>query len=231
MNKHIAVLDKGFVKYIDHMGSDQRIVETARVSYASTSKGAEKDKKLLNFLYKERHTSPFESCMISFNIKLPLFVQGQMVRHRTQKLNQVSARYTEMPDEFYFPESLRKQDSVNKQGSVDDGYFNPFVGYNESATQSIKDVCTHAYSTYKAMVDAGVAREMARMVLPQNLYTEIRTTWDLHNLMHFLTLRMDHHAQKEVQEYANAMYEITKELFPQTIGAFDRYKWKVTEEH
>lgn len=238
MNK-INVLDKGHVIYIDHYGSDQRIVDTARVSYNAESKGEEKDKRLLHYLYKHRHTSPFEQCMVTFNIKLPLFVQGQMVRHRTQKLNQVSARYTQMPDEFYMPKNWRKQDTKNKQGSLDDGNWDPPITYthfndyhmgeSDSLTETFTEFCKFSYDMYEAMLNSGVAREMARMILPQNLYTEIRTTWDLHNLMHFLRLRMDEHAQWEVQEYARAMYEITKEHFPWTMEAFDKYTWEIKE--
>jgi len=249
MNK-IDVLDKGHVIYIDHYGSDQRIVDTARVSYNAESKGQEKDKRLLHYLYKHRHTSPFEQCMVTFNIKLPLFVQGQMVRHRTQKLNQVSARYIEMPYEFYIPQKWRKQDTKNKQGSVEEEDFNPimclrnFANHDEDATsdeivagkwlevnasKELELQSRIAYNTYKKMLEKGIAREMARMILPQNLYTEIRTTWDLHNLMHFLRLRMDEHAQWEVQEYARAMYEITKEHFPWTMEAFNKYTWEIKE--
>lgn len=235
----INVLDKGHVIYIDHYGCDERIVATARVSYNSGSKGVEKDKKLLHYLYKHRHTSPFEQCMITFNLKLPLFVQGQIVRHRTQKLNQVSARYTEMPDEFYIPDNWRKQDNKNKQGSIDEGNWNPQVDLRSTeigetepitATEKVEYVCEYAYRVYQQLIqEGGIAREMARMVLPQNLYTEVRTTWDLHNLMHFLRLRMDSHAQWEVQEYARAMYEITKEKFPWTFEAFDKYSWELKE--
>src|SRR3990172_10322317 len=112
------VLDHGFVRLVDHMGSDQRIVKAARVSYDSPSKAPEQDKKLLHYLWKNKHTSPFEMCKITFNIKLPIFVMRQFVRHRMQNLNEVSARYTELPNEFYIPSQWRKQDSKNKQSSV-----------------------------------------------------------------------------------------------------------------
>src|SRR5689334_22691832 len=116
----IVVLDHGFVRYIDHMGTDQRIVEAARISYKSPSKGEEADRKLIGYLWKNRHLSPFEMCKITFNIKMPIFVMRQFVRHRMQNLNEVSARYTELPAEFYIPKRWRKQDTKNKQGSVED---------------------------------------------------------------------------------------------------------------
>lgn len=238
----IKVLDKGHVKYIDHLGSDQRIVDAARVSYGSSSKGESADKKLLFYLYKNRHTSPFEQCSISFHIKLPLFVQGQMVRHRTQKLNQVSARYTEMKEEFYFPEKWRKQDTKNKQGSLEDSDLsdNPnlvvphlhdsgHMGENDTNTY-VKELCEYSYNVYKSMLEAGIAKEQARMILPQNLYTVIVSTWDLHNLLHFFSLRLDEHAQWEIREYAKAMFKITEEQFPWTIEAFKKYKLKMIEE-
>lgn len=238
----ISVLDKGYVRYISHMGSDQFIVEAARVSYKSPSKGDEQDKKLLHYLYKNRHTSPFEQCVITFNIKLPLFVQGQLVRHRTQRLNQMSARYTEMPDEFYIPKSWRPQDNKNKQGSIetedwnpkfiidteDGGLGGPYYIYS-TPTEELKSFCQQAYILYEQIINTGVAKEMARMILPQNLYTEIYSQWDIHNLMHMLRLRMDEHAQWEIRQYAQAMYDIFEELFPWCVEAFNKYKWKLEE--
>ena len=191
----IQVLDHGYVRYIDHYGSDERILEAARISYKSPSKGEEQDKKLLSYLYKMRHTSPFEQCGITFNIKLPLFVQGQMVRHRTQKLNQDSARYTEMSDELYIPAIWRKQDAKNKQGST--GGFDGDTNF--AYVDCLRRHCEESYNIYQSLINGGVAREMARMILPQNLYTEIYSNWDLHNLMHFFTLRLEKHAQWEIQ--------------------------------
>lgn len=241
----ISVLDKGYVRYVDHYGSDLRIVEAARVSYDSPSKGPIADKNLLFYLYRNRHTSPFEQCAITFNIKLPLFVQAQIVRHRTQKLNQKSARYVEMVEEFYIPSAWRKQSKKNKQCSEEvSENWNPWItikptesekengwdeDWNSTATDEVKDFCSKSYNLYKSLLEAGVAREMARMILPQNLYTEIYTTWDLHNLMHFFTLREHEHAQAETREYAKAMMEITRRYFPWTMEAFDKYKFIVTE--
>src|ERR1051326_514707 len=121
----IPVLDCGYIRLIDWMGDDKRIVEAARISYKSPSKGDEQDKKLLEYLWKNKHTSPFEMCKVTFNIKLPIFVMRQYVRHRMQNLNEVSARYTKLPDEFYIPASWRKQDTKNKQGSIEEKNWNP----------------------------------------------------------------------------------------------------------
>jgi thymidylate synthase (FAD) len=221
----IPVLDKGYVRLIDWMGTDERIVEAARISYKSPSKGADQDKKLLNYLYKNKHTSPFEMCKVTLNIKMPIFVMRQYVRHRMQNLNEVSARYTELPDEFYIPSKWRKQDIKNKQGSI--GEFSD--SENEYAAGVLKLQCETAYKQYKQYIENGVAREMARMVLPINIYTEIYCCWDLKNLLHFLQLREDSHAQFEIQEYAKAIKQIVSKLFPITIEAFDKYKWKIVE--
>lgn len=211
----IPVLDHGFVRYIDHMGTDERIVEAARISYKSPSKGTEADKKLLNYLYKNKHTSPFEMCKITLNIKLPIFVMRQYVRHRMQNLNEVSARYTELPEEFYIPKKWRLQDIKNKQGSVA-GELN-----HEYLSAFFTNHCKQAYASYQKLLNEGVAREMARMILPVNIYTEIYACWDLKNLLHFIALREDAHAQAEIQEYGKAIKEIARELFPWTIEAYE----------
>jgi thymidylate synthase (FAD) len=235
----VNVLDHGYVRYIDHMGSDERICEAARISYKSPSKGDDQDKKLLAYLWKNKHTSPFEQVSITYNIKLPLFVQGQMVRHRTQRLNQVSARYTEMVDEFYIPKEWRKQDTKNKQGSNNDedlskkeipiyNYDGVLVDYFDISS-ALSHHCKKSYQLYKQLLDIGVSKEMARMLLPQNLYTEIYSNWDLNNLTRFFSLRIEEHAQLEIREYAKAMLEIAKQLYPWTIEAYEKYKWKLVE--
>ena len=225
----ISVLDRGYVRLIDWMGDDQRIVEFARVSYKSPSKGPFQDKKLLKYLWKNKHTSPFESGKITLNIKLPIFVMRQYVRHRMQNLNEMSARYTELPKEFYVPAEWRLQDTQNKQGSVSAQLFKDAI-WQRRQTDRLLRVCDLAYTTYEEMLADGVAREQARMVIPINIYTEIYCCWDLKNLMHFLHLREDSHAQQEIQEYAKAIKLIVKELFPWTIEAFDKYKFKIVDE-
>jgi len=233
MNKGltISVLNHGFVRYIDHMGTDERIVEAARISYKSPSKGIEQDKKLLHYLWKNKHTSPFEMCKVTLNIKMPIFVMRQYVRHRMQNLNEMSARYTELPKEFYIPTGWRVQDEKNKQGSTttqEKVWIRSINGDDYTPTEILMKHCDDSYFLYESLLKAGIAREMARMVLPINIYTEIYCCWDLKNLMHFLQLREDAHAQFEIQEYAKAIKTIVKELFPNTIEAFDKYKWKVT---
>lgn len=232
----IPVLDHGYVRYIDHMGSDQRILEAARISYKSPSKGEEADKKLLNYLWKNKHTSPFEMVKVTLNIKMPIFVMRQYVRHRMQNLNEVSARYTELPEEFYIPNEWRAQDTKNKQGSVAGESFNPPIirgtGYDMevlNATERLTKHCKESYLLYQAMIANGIAREMARMVLPVNIYTEIYACWDIKNLLHFITLREDAHAQAEIQVYGKAIREICQKLFPWTMEAFDKHKWQLAE--
>ncbi len=215
----INCLDHGFVRYVDHMGSDERICEAARISYRSPSKGVEADSKLIHYLMKNKHTSPFEMVKITFNVKLPIFVMRQWVRHRMQNLNEVSARYTELPNEFYIPEKWRVQDTKNKQSSLDFTDFEHKI-WNEN----LKDHCMIAYDLYQTLLRQDVAREMARMVLPINIYTEIYCCWDLKNLLHFISLRDDSHAQAEIQEYGRAVKTIAKELFPLTLDAYELNK-------
>ncbi|MEK6882841.1 MAG: FAD-dependent thymidylate synthase [Nanoarchaeota archaeon] len=247
----IPCLDHGFVRYIDHFGSDQRIVETARISYKSPSKGEEHDKKLLHYLYKNFHTSPMESCNITFNIKFPIFCMRQFVRHRTFRLNEWSGRYSELADEFYIPKNWRKQDAKNKQGSLQTQDFDQQGGIipykdgqpdkngnlgvlltgtlNETFTNSVEDACKKCYSIYEMLLSSGVAKEMARIVLPVNLYTEIYVNCDVHNLMHFFRLRLDPHAQWEIREYAKAMFEIFEKLYPWCAEAYKKYTWVLKE--
>lgn len=223
--KEISLPPLGYVRYVEHLGTDQRIVEAARVSYHASSKGVESDMKLINYLMQHRHTSPFEQCSITFNIKMPIFVMRQFVRHRTFRLNEVSARYTEMAEEFFIPEVWRAQDKVNKQGSVDG--LNGIAQW--SCTEMLQQAYMECYKTYEQLLAVGAAKEQARMVLPVGLYTEIYVNCDLHNLMHFLRLRQDSHAQKEIRDVANAMAEQFESLFPWTYVAFRKYKIKVEE--
>ena len=193
----IQVLDHGYVRLVDWMGSDERICEAARISYKAPSKGPESDRKLIHYLYKNRHTSPFEMNKLTLDIKMPIFVARQYSRHRMQSMNEVSARYTELPEEFYIPPGWRFQDTKNKQssraegkdhqGSTIDDKWNPTVEvYNHiptqeenysripvTATAALKAHCHDSYELYKNMIAQGIAREMARMVLPVNIYTEI----------------------------------------------------------
>lgn len=228
MTTRIELPPHGYVQYVDHLGCDQRIVEAARVSYKSPSKGEEADKKLLFYLYKNRHTSPFEQCNVTFNIKFPIFLMRQFVRHRTFRLNEWSGRYSELADEFYLPAYWRLQDAINKQGSVTPQEID--LKWNDRQMIRAKAVYDFAYQTYKEMLADGVAKEQARFVLPVGIYTEIYVNCDLHNLLHFLRLRQDGHAQSEIQDVANAMWQIAQPLFPWTFEAFAKYKVTITEQ-
>jgi thymidylate synthase (FAD) len=217
----IKVLDHGYVRYIDHMGSDSRIVESARISFNQPSKGDEADKKLLKYLWKNKHTSPFEMCKIAFNVKLPIFVMRQWVRHRMQNLNEISARYTDLPNQFYIPEEWRSNLGAgqNKQQSQVDSTLE-----HKDLTKTVALHCAESYHFYETLLKRGVARELARMVLPVNIYTEIYSCWDLKNLLHFITLREDDHAQWEIQQYGRAMKGICQTLFPWTMEAYEEFK-------
>lgn len=219
----IEQLPHGYVRYIDHMGTDLRIVEAARISYKSPSKGEEADKKLLTYLFKNRHTSPFEQCSITFNIKFPIFLMRQFVRHRTFRLNEWSGRYSELADEFFVPQKWRAQDDKNKQAGVGE------LDGQENLTRICESAYSAAYDYYQSLLRHGVAKEQARFVLPVGIYTEIYVNCDLHNLMHFLRLRQDGHAQAEIQDVANAMRAIAEQLFPWTFEAFSKFKFKMVE--
>lgn len=210
----------GFVELIDMLGGDHSVVASARVShYADASKGIDSDTKLIRYLMKNKHTSPFESCVLTFRIKCPLFVRGQWHRHRTFSYNEVSRRYTsENIDEFFYPEKWRAQDTKNKQSSVDSkeissGFWSQQVGRH--VEKSLK--------LYTEMIDAGIAREQARMVLPQNMYTMYYGTVNLHNLFHFLGLRIHPHAQEEIRQYANAIVKMIKDAVPISFYAWWDY--------
>lgn len=222
----IPVLGQGYVRYIDHLGDDLRIVETARISYKSPSKGEDADKKLLFYLFKNRHTSPFEACNITFNIKMPIFCMRQFVRHRTMRLNEWSGRYSELADEFYMPQRWRMQDVKNKQGSIETDADDIWHHHNDL----IAGDCFHAaYEGYKDLLGRGVAKELARIVLPVSLFTEIYVNVDVHNLIHFLNLRQDPHAQLEMREIADAMSIIFQDLFPWSAEARRKFPLKVLE--
>jgi thymidylate synthase (FAD) len=220
----IQVHDHGFVRYIDHMGCDTDVVEAARVSYAAPSKGEEADKKLLHYLFKNKHTSPFEMCKIKFNIKMPIFVMRQFIRHRMQNVNEVSARYTELKDEFFIPEVWRSQDVKNKQSSLPPRVLSSAEEASRQnwLTLTVEEQYEDAYKTYQKLLENGVAREQARIVLPVGIYTEFYSCWDLNNLLKYFALRDDPHAQGEHQDYAKAMKEITRQCFPWVMDIYDQ---------
>jgi thymidylate synthase (FAD) len=232
----IPILGQGYVRYVDHLGSDQRIVETARISYKSPSKGEDQDKRLLFYLFRNRHTSPFEACNITFNIKMPIFCMRQFVRHRTFRLNEWSGRYSELADEFFTPAEWRVQDVKNKQGSVKPestingiGSDQPLPVWHEYNTRIAQEAFQHTYQAYQTLLERGVAKELARIVLPVSMFTEIYVNVDVHNLLHFLNLRQDEHAQKEIREIADGMAAIAEPLFPWTFEARNKFKVRIEE--
>jgi thymidylate synthase (FAD) len=222
LDKSIPVLDKGFVRLVDYLGGDERIVQSARVSYGSGTKTVRQDRGLINYLMKNWHTSPFEQVQLTFHTKMPVFVARQWVRHRTARLNEISGRYSVMKDEFYIPapENVRPQSLDNKQGRSDERFTEDeeaqIIRVFEEEQRSI-------YSNYELMLEKGVARELARNNLPLSLYTEWYWQIDLHNLFHFLRLRMDAHAQYEIRAYAKAMAQCAKAVAPMAYEAFEEH--------
>lgn len=208
--KPLKVLDKGYLMLVDTMGDDTAITAAARVSYIKQRKG--EDRELIRYLMRHQHLSPFEMCEIKLEIKAPIDVMRQWVRHRTASMNEVSTRYSEVPTEFYSPELWRKQSSNNKQGSA---------GFME---EDVQDFVTSsnalAAETYKCLLEKEVAREMARSVLPLSTYTRVIWKTDLRNLLHFLKLRTAANAQYEIKEYAKVIERIVKAWVPLTYEAY-----------
>ncbi|BBE31690.1 flavin-dependent thymidylate synthase [Tepiditoga spiralis] len=222
-SEEINLLDSGFVKLIDFMGDDNAAIRAARVSYAGEMKNDERDKKLLFYLMEHGHHSPFEHITFTFHIKTPIFVARQWFRHRIgMSYNEISRRYTsKYAEEFYIPEQVRTQNTQNKQSSdiIKDKEI------TEEAIKIFKKSYELAYKNYKKLLEMGIAREMARMVLPVGQYTQFYMTTNVRALMHFLNLRADSHAQLEIQEYALAMAKIFKEKCPWTYEAFLKYNY------
>jgi thymidylate synthase (FAD) len=214
--KKLNVLDKGFVEVIDVMGSDARIVACARISYDNETKGEEADKKLIKYLLTHHHMSPFEQPHITFRMKAPIFVLRQLMRHRMANWNEVSARYTEVEDDYYVPLDWRKQSKVNHQGS--DGVIS---GGWEAALcfEQMFRATDQAISSYKTLLKYGVSREMARIVLPVNMYSKVMFTIDLRNLLNLLAQRDHDGAQWETREFAKAMKALVVPYFPWTFEA------------
>ncbi len=223
MDVEIPVLDKGFVRLVDYMGGDARIVQSARVSYGEGTTTVNRDKILIDYLMRHLHTSPFEQVIITVHAKLPIFVARQWIRHRTARLNELSGRYSELVDDFYTPapERIRKQDNYNIQGSSDDEVP---VELQQKVISLIQGDNGDVYANYRTMLDDGVSRELARINLPLNLYTEWYWQIDLHNLFHFLKLRMDSHAQWEIQQYGNALARIAKAVAPWAYQSFEEHR-------
>jgi thymidylate synthase (FAD) len=223
LGERIGVLDQfGYVMLVDYMGSDQEIERAARVSYKEGTKTVTGTGGLIRTLMRDQHTSPFEMVEFKFQAKMPIFVARQWVRHRTASLNEVSGRYSVLPDEFYIPsrEVIGEQSMVNRQGRGE----TIEIGLAEKVRRLLTDDSVNSHSHYREMIDDNVAREIARMGLSLNHYTEWVWKIDLHNLLHFLKLRMDVHAQLEIREYANAMAKVVADAVPLTWKAFEDYE-------
>ncbi len=229
----IPVLDHGFVRVVDYMGNDAAIVQAARVSYGKGTRQLRGDTGLINYLLRHRHTTPFEMCEIKYHVKLPIFVARQWIRHRTANINEYSARYSILEKEFYIPapEHLATQSADNRQGRGEtlEG------AAAERVLELLESDAAQTYGHYEEMLNersdgtvsdqdrAGLARELARMNLPLNIYTQWYWKSDLHNLLHFLSLRADPHAQYEIRAYAEALLETLRRWVPATYDAFESY--------
>lgn len=222
LDVEIPVLDKGFVRLVDYMGGDQRIVQAARVSYGAGTKTVRQDRGLIHYLLKNEHTSPFEQVVLTFHAKMPIFVARQWVRHRTARLNEISGRYSIMRDEFYVPEAetLKVQSASNKQARGEETL--PETEATRVRAEMIDDQAT-LYRHYETMLESGLAREIARANLPLSLYTEWYWQIDLHNLLRFLRLRLDAHAQYEIRVYAEAMARCARAVAPLAYEAFEEH--------
>lgn len=213
------VLDHGHCRLVNHMGDDLSIVRAARVSYDAdwrTGEDEGKDVKLIGYLMRNHHTSPFESVTFTFDVKAPIFVFRQWHRHRTWSFNEVSARYSELPGEFYTPGLIGIQASHNKQMRLLEE--NP---REEEIRQATQIQCQEAFDTYRNLLRLGAPRELARGVLPLNTYSHMFATVDLHNLFHFLRLRLHEHAQYEIQLYAQALLNQIRPVVPVAVAAFE----------
>ena len=220
----IKCLDKGFVRLVDSMGGDDAIVQSARVSYGKGTSKVSQDRGLIRYLMRHRHSTPFEMVEFKFHCKMPIFVARQWVRHRTANINEYSLRYSEARDEFYYPDPnhIEFQSAVNKQGrmgEVDEDLKKKVQAY-------FKEISDRSFEIYCELNEAGVARELARAVLPVNLYTEWYWKNDLHNLLHFIGLRSDGHAQYEIRVFSDAMASYVKKVAPFAWEAYQDYAVK-----
>jgi len=222
LDQEIKVLDHGFVRLVDYMGGDARLVQTARVSYGEGTKTIRQDAGLIDYLLRHEHTSPFEHVIFELHCKMPIFVARQWIRHRTARLNEISGRYSVMKDEFYLPprEQISLQSLDNKQGREKEAVP---VELQDKILELLKQDQSSSYASYSEILNDGIARELARINLPLSMYTEWYWQMDLKNMLHFLKLRMDSHAQWEIQEYARAIAEIVKAVCPKAYGSFERH--------
>ncbi|MDR2797528.1 MAG: FAD-dependent thymidylate synthase [Treponema sp.] len=222
LDQEFPVLDKGFIRLVDYLGGDERVVQSARVSYGAGTKGYREDRGLIDYLLRNQHTSPFEQVVLTFHVKLPIFVARQWIRHRTARLNEISGRYSVMQEEFYvpIPEDVALQSTDHKQGRAAEALDREIA---QEIRTGMAAAQKRTYTDYTRLIEQGVARELARINLPLSLYTELYWQIDLHNLFHFLELRLSAHAQKEIRCYAAVLLEITKKVAPQSCMSFERY--------
>ena len=229
----IKVLDKGFIRVVDYMGNDSSIVQAARVSYGKGTKKKSLDEGLIRYLLRHKHTTPFEMCEIKLHVKLPIFIARQWIRHRTANINEYSARYSILEDEFYIPKkaNLAKQSATNKQGRSEELDNN----LAKKIIKILKEDAERNYNNYLWMLNEeeyeehnntreGLSRELARINLTLNTYTQWYWKVDLHNFMHFLSLRADSHSQLEIRAYADILIDLLKKWVPITYKAFCSYK-------
>lgn len=221
---HIRVLDggQGWIGLIDHMGTESTITNAARVSFGKMKETFdEKDEKLLEYLIENKHLTPLEHVKFTFSVHCPLFVRGQWHRHRAGwSYNEISRRYTEVDMEYYIPENFRMQSENNKQASVE----NSKIEQNNEAFDVYKKIVEDCNSAYEKLLELGVCKEQARGVLPQTMFTTFWATVDLRNLIHFIELRDDDHAQKEIREYAKAMKELIRPYVPHVVEYIEKNK-------
>jgi thymidylate synthase (FAD) len=222
LDQEFPVLDQGFVRLVDYLGGDARIVQSARVSYGEGTTTFRRDRGLIRYLMEHQHTSPFEQVILTFHAKMPIFVARQWIRHRTARLNEISGRYSVMKEEFYVPDpgNVRYQSETNRQGRSAEE-VSPEL--QQQVIDILKRDQAAVYANYQEMIDDGIARELARINLPLSLYTEWYWQIDLHNLFHFLELRRELHAQWEIRQYADRIYEITKTVAPVACEAFEDF--------
>ena len=215
----VQLHDHGFVKLLDVMGDDQEVENAARISYGEGTRKVSQTRNLIRYLMRHKHTSPFEMCEVKFHIKLPIFIMRQLVRHRTANLNEYSGRYSVMSDEFYLPQGdyLQKQSKTNNQGRGEEHEAKGAVQFE------FNRMYDSAQIAYENLLRADLAREISRAVLPVANYTECIWKIDLHNFFHFVRLRSDSHAQREIRDYSDAMYELVKPHFPLCCEAFEDY--------
>lgn len=207
------------IRLVDVMGTDASIVQAARVSYGAGTKSVSDDRALIRYLMRHKHTTPFEMVEFKFHIRAPIYVARQWLRHRTASVNEMSGRYSVIPDEYFIPDEMRKQSQTRGQGGEE-----PFGEGGDNLLTKQKAACDFSFYVYEELIEKGASRELARAHLPQCTYTEFYWKIDLHNLLHFLQLRMDDHAQKEIRDLACKIYEKIKPIVPMTCEAFEDFR-------